>query len=68
MGRAHDTDSLDCWCKPQLLLPCDECQPPFKEKSDGGCWKCGGKRLIECSRFEAEESPFPVLIIHRDIK
>ena len=62
----HDTDSLDCWCKPELFLACDECQPPVHDVVLGDCWKCNGKRMIPCTRYQAEEeSPVPVLIIHR---
>lgn len=28
----HITDSLDCWCSPSYLQPCDDCED--------GCWKC----------------------------
>lgn len=60
----HDTDSLDCWCKPELFLACDECQPPVRDVVLGDCWKCNGKRMIPCTRYQAEESPIPVIIVH----
>jgi hypothetical protein len=34
--REHDTDSRDCWCKPDLFTICPEC-----DGSDEGCWYCG---------------------------
>lgn len=54
--REHDTDTLDCWCKPDLYRVCVEC--------DGGCWQCeGGKH--ELTREAAEWCNDPILVVHR---
>ena len=55
-GREHDTDGIDCWCKPTIYRVCFDC--------DAGCWKCdGGKN--EISAAEAAFSDEPLLIVHR---
>lgn len=55
--RAHDTESLNCWCGPTFLLPCDECD-------GGGCWKCL-RGTIQLTREEAEGATVPLVIVHR---
>jgi len=67
MKFLHDINSLDCTCKPELFLACDECQPPVHDVVLGDCWKCNGKRMIPCTRYQAEESPIPVIVVHREM-
>lgn len=62
----HRTDGYDCWCGPQILAVCDDC--------DGvGCWKCGYQAtdgsgevtgLIEIDRSQVEEDERPIIIVH----
>lgn len=62
-AREHDLDSYDCWCSPQLLILCDEC--------DGdGCWKCGYdcidgfvSGLVEIDRSQVDEE-VQTIIVH----
>jgi hypothetical protein len=51
----HDIESLECWCMPSFLLPCDEC--------DDGCWKCDRGRII-LTREQAEACDVAIVIIH----
>jgi hypothetical protein len=55
----HKMD-LDCPCKPQVFVLCDECSG-----NGGACWKCGGEGLVEVDRFHAEENPVAI-VVHRD--
>lgn len=78
--RAHIPDthntgigSLDCWCMPRYLRPCDECGVEIKasvhcdELATGGpkCWKCEGG-TVELTREEAGSADFPLIIVHKD--
>jgi uncharacterized cupin superfamily protein len=51
----HDTNSLDCWCSPTFMLPCDECE--------AGCWKCTDG-TTPLTRAEAEACDSPIIIVH----
>lgn len=56
IGREHDTDGRDCWCRPAFYRVCDECTD--------GCWKCdGGKH--ELTAEEAAATDDVLLIVHR---
>lgn len=56
--RAHDTETLDCWCGPSIARVCDECA------GSDGCWKCE-RGLIHITRNEAEMIDEPLIIGHR---
>lgn len=62
----HDIDSEDCWCKPEILQPCPDCEVDETGcRYKGGrpsknCWHCQGRGLI--ARFDEES---PVIIVHR---
>lgn len=53
--REHDTDAVNCWCKPRFYRVCMDCED--------GCWKCSdGKNEIT-----AEEAAFAneaLLVVH----
>lgn len=49
------TESTGCWCEPETLQVCDECD-------NGSCWKCGGRGLAAYDQFGNE---VPV-IVHRE--
>lgn len=51
----HDTESIDCWCSPRYLKPCDECET--------GCWKCE-RGVIPLTREEAEACDDPIIVVH----
>ncbi len=53
--REHDTDGLDCWCRPTYYRICD---------CDGGCWRCRDWR-DELSREDTEFCHDPLLVVHR---
>ena len=55
----HDPDSLDCWCKPEYFVPCDECE---EEKLD--CWRCGGRHMVQVDRAFADAADEPIIIVH----
>lgn len=58
----HDTDSLDCACGPEYLVPCDE--HGFDER----CWKCEGRNgCVAITREEAEREEVTCIIVHQDI-
>lgn len=53
----HLTNSLNCWCRPQFFVPCDDC--------DGaGCWKCG-RGLVEINYATAADPRVTCVIVHR---
>lgn len=54
-GRAHVTTGYDCWCRPEFLLPCDECET--------GCWRCVDG-TVPLTRAEADASAHPVIVVH----
>ncbi len=63
--RPHDLDSPTCWCNPEILQICPECeeQPSEAVDDDGDnspCWRCGGRGLVEV--YDEELSK---IIIHR---
>lgn len=53
----HNINSVDCWCNPVYLLPCDECED--------GCWKCEDG-LTELTYEEAADPDVTVIVVHRD--
>lgn len=58
--REHDVGSLDCWCNPDILLPCDE--HPASET----CWKCEARNgCITLTRAEAGATDATLIIVHR---
>lgn len=40
-GLEHEVDSRECWCLPEVLQPCPECD------ADEDCWRCAGRGLVE---------------------
>jgi hypothetical protein len=59
--KINHVTGLDCPCKPQMFVLCDECLG-----DNPTCWKCGGEGLVETDRFHIEESPFPGIVLHKD--
>lgn len=47
-------ESRDCWCEPECLQPCPECD------KDPDCWKCEGTGLV--AEFDDTEAS---IIVHR---
>ena len=45
MAREHVTDSLDCWCEPELFQPCRRCEVEraAEESPDERCPVCRGR-------------------------
>ena len=56
-NRSHVTDGSDCWCDPEVLQACDDCDLPEPQKD---CWKCHGRGLVMV--FDDE---LPCVIVHR---
>lgn len=55
VGREHNTDGVDCWCKPTIYRVCFDCED--------GCWKCdNGKNRITAEEAAAVDEP--LLIVH----
>lgn len=54
----HDTESRDCWCKPEVLQPCQECRDLITP--DPECWACDGRGLVDEYDTDA-----PSVIVHR---
>lgn len=53
----HELDSRECWCLPEVLQPCPECdEPPTPD-----CWRCAGRGLVEA--FDDDEA---CVIVHRE--
>ena len=70
LQRVHDLNSLDCWCKPQFFVACDECEG----LADSSCWKCSPitfpdgstvHGLIEVDRDTAALDDVDCIISHR---
>ena len=68
----HDTNSLNCWCHPEIMSVCSEClgdHPPIG-KPDPDCWKCGGRGLVDVPAIDiamfSHGAHDPWLIIHRE--
>ena len=57
--REHDTDNETCWCGPDVLQRCPECED--HKDPPPGCWRCGGKGLVP----EYDEDR-PSVIVHQD--
>lgn len=49
--REHTQDGLACWCGPQYVVSCDECDPADPTL---GCWKCGGRGVLRVTMAEAQ--------------
>lgn len=49
-------EGKDCWCGPELMMNCSEC-----ETADTDCWKCGGRGFLEYEPFSGK---VPVAIHH----
>jgi hypothetical protein len=61
--RQHDTNSPDCWCKPDLFVICDGC-----DGSPEGCWHCASsdyKGLVP-SLWDEDDGE-PLIIAHNDV-
>ncbi len=60
--REHDTDSLDCWCRPTLYrVPDCECED--------GCWQCApDEESTPLTRAEAEWESAPLLVVHNEVR
>jgi hypothetical protein len=59
--REHVTEGYDCWCKPEVLAVCPEC-----EGSEAGCWKCV-RGFLQCKDPASYDGPHRLLIIHHDV-
>lgn len=59
-------ESEHCWCKPEVMMACPECEDRRKDAivrdSDEqiACWRCNGRALVEHSDPDAGK-----LVIHR---
>jgi hypothetical protein len=58
----HVEDGSRCWCQPEVLRVCPECDDA--EESPTSCWRCGGRGLIEAQ--ETWDADVPLVIVHRD--
>ena len=55
--RDHLISSHVCWCKPEVLAPCPECN---RVKTD--CWLCRGRGLIAPdSDYEGD-----LVVVHKE--
>ncbi len=59
MALEHETDNEHCWCQPEVLQVCPECDEDHIPTP--GCWRCGGRGLVP----EYDETQCSV-IVHRD--
>lgn len=56
VARSHVTTGLGCWCAPEVLQPCPQCDEPPAP----GCWRCAGRGLVE-----PFDDGLPCVVIHR---
>lgn len=61
VDRLHNTDSQDCWCEPDLLIPCSEGEGGLSKDAHRGCWKCAGLGLVLAPASEDN-----LVIVHHD--
>ena len=57
LERKHVLTGCSCWCDPELLQICPECED---EDNYADCWKCGGRGLVK--RYDDAE---PCVVAHR---
>ncbi len=55
--REHNTESLECWCKPTVEQPCTQCDG---EKVPN-CWRCRGKGWVE---QHGDPALVPTVVVH----
>lgn len=65
----HDTGNLNCWCVPDVLIPCPECQWPghIGIQYAEGCWRCGPRwrgMLVVQPPFDDDET---YVVIHHTV-
>jgi len=58
LSPEHNTDSRECWCRPEILQPC-----PENCTNGADCWRCGGRGVV--AEFDADA---PLIIVHHEVK
>ena len=62
--KPHDTNSADCWCGPDVLQICRECDGNGWTLAFGDdgieCWKCEGRGLEPVYDYS-----LPAVIVHQ---
>ena len=54
-GRKHELESRECWCGPEVVQGCPEC-----ERDNPDCWRCSGRGCVAV--YDEDE---PVIVIHQ---
>lgn len=58
--REHEIESSACWCNPQALQLCPEC-----DGAEGGCWRCQDG-LIACDAPDLYDGAHGLIFVHND--
>ena len=57
-GLEHETDSRECWCRPEILQPC-----PENCAQGADCWRCAGRGVV--AEYDSE---LPLIVVHREVR
>lgn len=47
--RAHVVDDTPCWCQPEFVRVCPECEG---NETDEPCWRCEGRGALPVPTIE----------------